>query len=152
MSTLQLIPIDRSGFPSGRCPQLDELATGVCTATARLYDKVVYVSPWLGYLALFNEHLVGACSFKAPPASGKVEIAYFTFPEFERCGIATSMARELIILAKGTEPSIIVTAQTLPQPNASTRILEKLGFGRMGTVVDPEVGEVWEWELCQQGD
>jgi hypothetical protein len=151
MPTLQLISIDRSGSPSDRCPHLDEVATGVCAATARLYEKVGYVSPWLGYLALFNERVVGICSFTAPPASGKVEIAYFTFPEFERRGLATSMARELVILAKATEPGIIVTAQTLPQRNASTRILEKLGFAQMRTVVDPEVGEVWEWELSQQG-
>jgi [ribosomal protein S5]-alanine N-acetyltransferase len=150
MPKLQLIPIDRSGSPGDGCPQLDELATGVCGATALLYDKVGYAAPWLGYLALLDDSIVvGACSFKGAPVSGKVEIAYFTFPEFEGRGIATSMAHELVILARATEPGIIVTAQTLPERNASARILEKLGFAQMGTGVDPDVGEVWEWELSQ---
>ena len=65
------------------------------------------------------------------------EIAYFTFPEFEGRGIATAMARELLDLAKTAEPGIVVTAQTLPQHNASTRILEKLDFARAGTAVGP---------------
>ena len=147
MPKLQLIAIDRSGSPGDSCPQLDELAMGVCTATARLYEKVGYAVPWLGYLAVLNELVVGGCGFTAPPSSGKVEIAYFTFPEFEGRGIATSMAQELLILARSAEPGIIVIAHTLPQRNASTRILEKLGFARTGTAVDLDVGEVWEWQL-----
>lgn len=62
-------------------------------------------------------------------------------------GIATSIARELVAVAKIAAPEITVTAQTLPERNASTRILEKLGFALRGTVVHPEDGEVWEWEL-----
>jgi [ribosomal protein S5]-alanine N-acetyltransferase len=147
MPKLRLIPIDRSGSPSDASLQLDDCSREVCAATASLYEKVGYVSPWLGYLAVFNERIVGACSFKGPPASSKVEIAYFTFPEFEGRGVATSMARELLTLAMAAGPGIIVTAQTLPQRNASTAILEKLGFKRNGMGVDPEVGEVWEWEL-----
>ncbi|MBI4482370.1 MAG: GNAT family N-acetyltransferase [Acidobacteria bacterium] len=127
--------------------QLNELVKEVCAATALLYERVGFVSPWLVYLALTGECVVGSCGFKAPPASGEVEIAYFTFAEFEGCGIATSMARELLALAKAAEPGITVTAQTLPERNASTRILEKLGFALRGSVVHPEDGEVWEWEL-----
>ena len=35
---------------------------------------------------------------------------------------------------------------TLPEPNASTRILEKTGFKRAGETIDPESGPVWRWE------
>ncbi len=42
-------------------------------------------------------------------------------------------------------------AQTLPEKNASTRILEKLGFSFMGPVQHPEDGEVWEWRLRPKG-
>lgn len=150
MLQLQLVPIDRSGSPSGSCPQLDEIAKGVCAATVSLYGRVGFVSPWLGYLALCDARVVGSCGFKGPPTSGEVEIAYFTFPEFEGCGIATSMARELLALARAAEPGIIVTAQTRPERNASTRILEKLGFAQRGSVVHPEDGQVWEWELRSQ--
>jgi [ribosomal protein S5]-alanine N-acetyltransferase len=37
-----------------------------------------------------------------------------------------------------------VTAQTLPEDNASTRVLRKLGFVLKGSVIDPEEGTVWE--------
>ncbi|MGH7631966.1 MAG: hypothetical protein ACREOF_21740 [Gemmatimonadales bacterium] len=30
--------------------------------------------------------------------------------------------------------------------NASARVLEKLGFRRLGEVIDPEDGPVWRWE------
>jgi RimJ/RimL family protein N-acetyltransferase len=149
---LRLVPIDRSGVPAEDVAERGELAAGVCAATARFYDTVGWRSPWVGYLVVSNEHVVGACSFKGPPAAGKVEIAYFTFPEFEGRGLATAMAQELLLLAERTEPGVRVTAQTLPQQNASTRILEKLGFERAGKAIDLEVGEVWEWELPKRDD
>ena len=47
--------------------------------------------------------VIGSCAFKAPPSEdGTVEIAYFTYPTFERRGYATAMARELIELASGS--------------------------------------------------
>jgi len=35
---------------------------------------------------------------------------------------------------------------TLPERNASTRILEKVGFERLGEIIDPEDGVIWRWE------
>ena len=151
MRELRLIPIDRSGVPADGVTERSAIAADVCAATARFYATVGWIPPWVGYLVVSNEQVVGACSFKGPPAAGKVEIAYFTFPEFEGKGLATAMAQELMALAERTEPGIRITAQTLPQQNASTRILEKLGFERTGTAVDREVGEVWEWELPKPG-
>jgi [ribosomal protein S5]-alanine N-acetyltransferase len=57
------------------------------------------------------------------------------------------MGRQLIELARKTDPSVRVTAQTLPTENASTRVLQKLGFTRIGEVNHPEDGLVWEWHL-----
>jgi RimJ/RimL family protein N-acetyltransferase len=73
-----------------------------------------------------------------------VEIAYYTFAEFEGQGIATAMAAELVEMA-AREGVALVRAQTLPEVNASCRILGKLGFRNIGTVMHPEDGEVWEW-------
>jgi len=42
---------------------------------------------------------------------------------------------------------VLVCARTLPQASASTKILEKNGFTLIGTVIDPDDGEVWEWRL-----
>ncbi|MGE3922781.1 MAG: GNAT family N-acetyltransferase [Lautropia sp.] len=73
-------------------------------------------------------------------------IAYFIFPEHEGHDIATSMAEKLVALAFANGASRI-TAQTLPEPTASTRILEKLGFSLAGSIIHPEDGKVWEWQL-----
>jgi len=144
---VRLIPIECSGSLSDSSIQLDDLAKGVCVATAFLYEVVGCVPPWLGYLAVSGDRVVGSCAFKGPPAYGKVEIGYFTFPEFENQDFATSMVRELVTLAKTAEPRITVTAQTPPEQNASTRILETLGFLQGRTVVHPDDGDVWVWEL-----
>jgi RimJ/RimL family protein N-acetyltransferase len=45
-----------------------------------------------GYLVLENDTIVGTYAFRSPPRNGEVEIAYFTFPEFEGRGFATEMA------------------------------------------------------------
>jgi len=38
-----------------------------------------------------------------------------------------------------------VTAQTVPEVNASTRILKRMGFEHLGSGEDPEDGPVWRW-------
>ena len=38
-----------------------------------------------------------------------------------------------------------VVANTAPEPNASTRILQKLGFRRDGVIQDAQIGEAWHW-------
>jgi GNAT acetyltransferase-like protein len=70
----------------------------------------------------------------------------FTFPPFEGRGHATAMAAALMELTEGVTAIRKVRAHTLPEPNASTRVLQKLGFNRISDAVDPEVGRVWRWE------
>ncbi len=105
---------------------------------------------WEGYFVIDERtrEVVGSCAFKTPPTEeGLVEIAYFTYPGFEGRGYATSMARKLIELA-GDAPDVKqVIAHTLPEPNASTRVLEKVGMNCVGEVIDPEDGRVWRWKL-----
>jgi RimJ/RimL family protein N-acetyltransferase len=105
--------------------------------------------PWTGYLAVDRVHdiIIGTCAFTArPDADGVVEIAYFTFPGREGRGYASAMAAKLVEVAEGTGEVRRVRAHTLPEPNASTRILEKTGFTRAGETIDPESGPVWRWE------
>ena len=148
MSRILLIQIDRSGLPAKNIGPLPEVAQQSCAQTSELYQRVGFHVPWIGYLALQDSNVVGTCAFTAPPRDDKVEIAYFTFPEFEGRGIATVMARELIAIARAAAPAIIVTAHTLPQRNASNSILEKLGFEFFSSIDHPEDGKVWEWHLA----
>ena len=86
-------------------------------------------------------------SFKGPPdGEGMVEIAYGVVPAYEGRGFATEAAAALTEYAFDSGDVRLVRAHTLPERNASTRVLEKNGFALVGEVVDPEDGPVWRWE------
>lgn len=124
-------------------------ATAVIGHTAAMPPAPASSLHWGGYLAVDAERqLAGFCAFKAPPNErGEVEIAYTTVPGREGIGVATAMAAALLDLAR-TEPVVtVVLAHTLPEVNASGRILTKLGLAAGGIVIDPEDGPVWRWEL-----
>jgi ribosomal-protein-alanine N-acetyltransferase len=118
----------------------------VLEMSVQFYARVGYSAPWIGYYANMEGNLVGTCGFKGRPIDGKVEIAYGTFPAFQRKGIGTEICRQLVRLSKATDPSIRVMARTLMAENHSVRILRKNGFECLGVVHDPDDGDVWEWE------
>ncbi len=93
--------------------------------------------------------MVGVCSFKSSPQDGAVEIAYFTFPEHEGRGVGAQMAATLVEIARREPGWRELMAHTQPQANPSTRILERLGLARAGTIEDPEDGAVWRWRLAR---
>ncbi len=102
------------------------------------------------YLAVDSESriIVGSCAFKtAPQPNGEVEIAYYVFPEYEGRGYGTAMAERLVEIALGDSRIQRVIALTLPERNASTRILTRVGFTLLDEVTDPTDGRVWRWEL-----
>ena len=147
--TIRLIEIGKNGRPVEHLP-LPDVALSVCDATAAMYQKTGFQQPWVGYLALQDGQVVGTCTFRTPPQDGRVEIGYFTFLGHESKGIATRMAQLLVQLARDTDISIGIVARTLPQENASTAILRKLGFNRIGPAYDEVVGEVWEWQMQRE--
>ena len=150
MPRLELIPIpaDASATEIERVfgdelPQVRD----VVSATLAWYAREPRGAPWLGYLAgdAARGRIVGTCSFKTEPRGGTVEIAYYTFPDFEGRGYATEMARALLRIA-AAHGIDTVSAQTAPEPGASARILEKLRFSRTGEAIDEEIGRAWVWE------
>jgi RimJ/RimL family protein N-acetyltransferase len=152
-TTLQLLQSDMEKFCSLHGIQIGQNAgilLEVAAQTTKFMTSVGGDPKWFGYLAIDNgtKQIVGTCAFKGAPTKEKtVEIAYFTFPEFEGKGYATAMASMLIHTAR-TSPEVgSVIAHTLPESNASTRILQKIGMKFMGEVTDPEDGRVWRWSL-----
>jgi RimJ/RimL family protein N-acetyltransferase len=143
---MNLVLIPHSGDVGGDIA-LSETARSVIQHTVQLYGRRGYIEPWIGYLAVEGDSCVGCCGFTGPPVEGIVEIAYFTFPEFEKRGIATGMAKRLLTIARESDPSISVIAHTLTEENASNHILKKLGFVFGGAVNHPEDGNIWEWRL-----
>jgi RimJ/RimL family protein N-acetyltransferase len=156
LETLDLLATAPEGFARANGLALGgpaDLVREVARQTRMFAARAGAVPPWGGFLALDagTRTVVGTCSYKGPPdATGAVEIAYFTFPGHERRGYATAMADALRTHAVEANAVRLVRAHTLPERNASVRVLEKLGFRHLGQVIDPEDGAVWRWEWTQE--
>lgn len=141
------LPILRDGVAEGFQGTLPEKVAGVLSDTAKLYERRGYSPPWTAFLVTEADVPVGTCAFVGPPREGVVEIAYYTFKGNEGKGIATRMGRHLIEIARKHDPSVVITAHTLPLPGASTRVLEKLGLVLRDFREDPQDGPIWVWRL-----
>jgi RimJ/RimL family protein N-acetyltransferase len=123
--------------------------------TLDFHRRVNSSPPWQSYLGIESptNQLVGVCAFKSNPnAAGEVEIAYCTVPGLEGRGHATDMAKGLVEIAFESPAIRRVIAHTLPETNASGRVLQKAGLTNVGKVIDPEDGKVWRWEInCRKG-
>ena len=112
------------------------------------------IDPWVHGFAVVHpdsHSVIGIASFKGPPGEeGAVEIAYGIVPGHQGQGYATEAAAALVAFAFSSGRVGLVRAHTLPTPNASTRVLAKCGFERVGEVVDPEDGLVWRWERTKE--
>ena len=162
--TIQLVSLDRDMVgrlalgapPDGLGPvEVMPILLQVGAAHDALYEQTGATEPWIGYLALeqggAGRVVVGSCGFKDQPRDGVVEIAYLTFPEHEGRGIGRHMAAAVLDIAEAHRGVTEVRAHTLPEANASTRILERLGFHLVGAVQDPDDGEVWRWSRAAAG-
>ena len=114
--------------------------------TIEYYTKIGFEIPWIGYFASIDNVLVGSAGFKGKPVDGRVEIAYGTFPRFREKGIGAEICNRLVQLSLKTDASVRICARTFAEENYSSKILTKNRFELLGTVMDDEDGEVWEWE------
>lgn len=110
------------------------------------YPKTGFNIPWVGYFVARQDKIVGSCGFVGQPKEGIVEIAYWTFQEFEGQGIASFACKELVTIAYGANPGLTITAKTAPEHNASTKILENNNFVFTEIVQDEEIGDAWLWK------
>ena len=147
---MHLVPIIETGALAEYPAELAATISAVLQATTQMYCRKGYEPPWIGYLAIENGACVGTCGFNGPQRSNEVEIAYFTFPGNEGMGVATRMASALLAIAQKARPDPpSVLAHTLPEENASTSILRKLGFSLEGEVIHPEDGNIWQWRFIE---
>ena len=107
--------------------------------------------PWqFGFAVIhkIDNMLMGTGGFPAPPdGQGVVEIAYGIAPSYQGKGYATEVANVLMDFAARDPRVKTIRAHTLAEINASTRVLEKCGFKKVGETVDPDNNlAVWRWE------
>lgn len=141
---LELIPIKQT-LEENQQFETNPDSREILLMTVDYYKIIGFIPPWIGYFARLNEQLVGSAGFKGQPVDNKIEIAYYTFPGYMQQGIGTEICRHLVLLAQEANPTLIITARTLPENNYSTRILEKNNFKLSGTIWDKDDGDVWEW-------
>ena len=159
---IELIPIDAelarclgtgaAGFEARYRVGLGEvhgLLHDVVRQTLDLERRVPRPPPWLGQIAVDDaRRVVAVCGFaNNPEADGMAEIAYGTFPGFERRGHATAMAARLVRLVRDEGSVPLVIAHTLPVDGPSPRVLARVGFRNEGEIEHPEDGRVWRWSL-----
>lgn len=145
--SMRLVPIPRTGLPQLGQGSITNQLQQYIAGNQAYYTAIGFKEPWIAYVAIEDDAAVGTCAFKGRPKGGMVEIAYATLTEFEGRGVATRMAAELVRVARSTDTSLRIIAQTLPEENASARVLAKNGFAQVREAMDDEVGRVWEWEL-----
>jgi [ribosomal protein S5]-alanine N-acetyltransferase len=95
--------------------------------------------------------LVGWGGFKGPPRSGRVELGYEIAASRRGRGLATSAARAMVAEAFADGRVTRVIAHTLPEPNASTRVLENAGF-RFERAVRQGDATVWRFAIDRSED
>jgi ribosomal-protein-alanine N-acetyltransferase len=127
-----------------------QLISDVIEQTINLMREKPRAMPWVGYLAVeaATGEVRGSCAFvDGPNSSGAIEIAYYTFPQFEGQGNAVAMASNLLRIALASPEVTRIIAYTLPERNAATRVLEKSGFAFVGDIHDAEHDHVWLWHI-----
>ena len=144
----RLVPCGRDGRPGEPIGPLPQAILDINSMAAEFYGRTVYEPPWIGYLALDGETVVGTGGFVAPPEGNRVEIAYGTVAEYEGRGFAGRTAAALIAIARATRPGVEIYAKTLPEDGPSPAILRRLGFQLIGTAIDHEIGLAWAWLLA----
>lgn len=106
---------------------------------------------WSGFLFLGADSLVGNGGFKGPPNEhGEVELGYEIAPSFRRKGLATE-ATEALVRAAFSVPEVkLVSAHTLANDPASSGVLRRAGMSQVGSLQDPDAGEVWRWTIARE--
>jgi len=142
---MKLIPI-KEELDENQEFKNNPLCKDILEMTIGFYKRIGFAPPWICYFVEQDGQLVGSAGIKGKPVNGQIEIAYGTMESFQNQGIGTKICRALVALSLKTDPSIKITARTLPENNFSTKILKRNNFAFLGIVNDPEDGDVWEWE------
>jgi RimJ/RimL family protein N-acetyltransferase len=106
--------------------------------------------PWtLGFAVVHRGEglVIGNAGCTGPPDErGQVEIAYGIVPGFQGQGYAKEAAASLVRFTLADPRVHRLIAHTLPESNASTHVLTRLGFQFDAEVTLPADGKVWRWK------
>ncbi len=111
---------------------------GALEATRGRLESDPGASAWGTRLFVAGEppELVGWGGFKGPPEEGTVELGYEIAERRRGSGLATASVEAMLEEALADDEVTRVIAHTLPEPNASNRVLEKTGFAFDGETTE----------------
>ncbi len=107
-----------------------------------------WCSPRL-FLLTSEKRLVGSGCFKNSPREGAVEVGCGVAESCQDRNYATEGVKELVREGFSKPEVTAITAETADWNLASQRVMEKAGFIRTGSRVDPEDGPVITWRLVR---
>jgi RimJ/RimL family protein N-acetyltransferase len=90
------------------------------------------------------QELVGWGGFKGAPEDGVVELGYEIAESRRGRGLATEVTRAMVAEAFADPDVTSVVAHTLPERNASNRVLKKAGF-RFDATVEEDGETIWRF-------
>jgi ribosomal-protein-alanine N-acetyltransferase len=100
------------------------------------------------FVAGVPPELVGWGGFKGAPRAGVVELGYEIAELRRNRGLATAAVQAMVAEAFADSGVTEVIAHTLPERNASNRVLEKVGFRFDGEVRERD-DPVWRFSLAR---
>jgi [ribosomal protein S5]-alanine N-acetyltransferase len=119
-------------------------------------DETAEVDPdpneWGGcfFIDLQNKALIGSGGFYGQPDNaGNVEVGYEIATEYWNRGLGTQAVQKIVDYAFAHEQVRTVSAHTLGEPNASNKVLQKVGMKFVAEIDDPENGKVWRWQISR---
>jgi ribosomal-protein-alanine N-acetyltransferase len=126
--------------------------TGALRSTRDALAEAPSSTSWGPRLFVAGEppELVGWGGFKGQPREGVVELGYEIAERRRGRGLATAAVRAMVAEAFADDRVDAVIAHTLPEQNASNRVLEKVGFLHEGEVLEAEA-TVWRFKLNRAG-
>ena len=97
------------------------------------------------FLIVSRNAVLGACTFKAAPVEGMVEIGYGVAASQRGRGVATRAIRRLLDIATASGRVREVVAYILPDNVASSTVVSRLGFSKGDPVADHDGEKVVVW-------
>lgn len=149
LSDTDLEALAASLVPEGLEARVEQDSLPPAFVAARSLELAVagQPAPWSTLFLIVNDddsQIIGGCGFKSGPLIGRVEVGYGVSPARQGQGAATA-ALHLLIHRAFESGATEVLAEVAPTNEASTRVVQKAGFTKVGSRFDKENEFVVLW-------
>lgn len=149
LSKTELEALAASRVPEGLEGRVEQESMPPAFVASRSIELAAagHPAPWsTTFLIVNNEdsRIVGGCGFKTVPKNGRVEVGYGVAPAAQGRGAATE-ALQLLVEKAFEAGATEVLAEVAPTNHASTRVVQKAGFEKVGARVDNVSEYVVQW-------